>query len=718
MSVAESKSLLAKLLAEENIEVQHRKTSTAYFDVKQRILVCPILKDMPSDLYDLLMGHEVGHALFTPPEGWHNAAKDGKPGFRSFLNIVEDARIERKVKNKFPGIRSSFFRGYKNLYERDFFGINDKNPNTLLLIDRINLYFKLGTLVNVTFSDQEQEFVDMVSNTQTWEDVVRVATALYEYSKTEEPKTNPETDQDDLSMSDDQDDLDEYDSSDDYESGDSDEYEEDDSFDDDSQTQSKSSRGLQSKDPIKQNQDPESVTDKNFRKREQELVSDDCVPNAYAEVVSFDMTNRIIPYKLVHQHIETQHDCVSPISDLPNYYGVSMRKFLEKNERYINYMVKEFELRKNAKQFARAAVNKTGELDMKKIASYKLTEDLFKRVTIVPQGKNHGLLVFLDLSGSMVNSMRGTIEQLLILTTFCRKVNIPFEVYGFSDCGYNYFPEKMSNVYGRLTPSTSVGGLFFDNSSFTLKQYFTSGMSRNDYNRAATNMMMVAESHARRDGLFKSERLHGTPLNEAIIASIDIANQFRKNYRLEVLTNIFLTDGEGQDNWSGTVNSEGKNMPFSSQANAWNYNLVLTHKASNTVVKLSSRDRYMTKGLLQIAKRATGANMIGFFISSGSPYKSEVRKVHSDYAVNLPPTFDQDMSIARKNKFFAIQGSGYDLYFVVPPGNEMEINDQGVVVDSGASKTDIRRAFMKSVQSKAVNRVFLSRFCNTLCQSL
>jgi hypothetical protein len=49
MSVVESKSLLAKLLAEENISVQHKKANTAYFDVKNRVLVCPILKDMPAE---------------------------------------------------------------------------------------------------------------------------------------------------------------------------------------------------------------------------------------------------------------------------------------------------------------------------------------------------------------------------------------------------------------------------------------------------------------------------------------------------------------------------------------------------------------------------------------------------------------------------------------------------------------------------------------------
>ena len=79
MSLVDSKSLLARLLVEENITVEHRKVSTAYFDVKNRVLVCPILKDMPTELYDLLMGHEVGHALYTPAQGWHDSIKGTKP---------------------------------------------------------------------------------------------------------------------------------------------------------------------------------------------------------------------------------------------------------------------------------------------------------------------------------------------------------------------------------------------------------------------------------------------------------------------------------------------------------------------------------------------------------------------------------------------------------------------------------------------------------------
>ena len=134
----QSKSILAKLLATENVTVEHGNYQTASFDVKNRVLRLPIWKEMSGNLYDLLVLHEVGHALFTPEEGMHDAKGHGK-GFKSFLNVVEDARIERKIKVKYPGGRRSFIEGYSNLMERDFFGIRNMNLDTLGLIDKINL---------------------------------------------------------------------------------------------------------------------------------------------------------------------------------------------------------------------------------------------------------------------------------------------------------------------------------------------------------------------------------------------------------------------------------------------------------------------------------------------------------------------------------------------------------------------------------------------------
>ena len=188
----EQKSQLAKLMATENLRVEHQKISTAKFDTKNRVLYLPIWQNMTGTLYDLLCGHEVGHALYTPPEGWHDVATDKSKGrnYKSFLNVVEDARIEKKVKRKYPGLKSSFQTAYSELMKRDFFGLQKRNINEMSFIDRLNLFSKSqwsATWIN--FSSEERFMVDRVQNAETWEDVLRITEEIYDYSKQEQYET-------------------------------------------------------------------------------------------------------------------------------------------------------------------------------------------------------------------------------------------------------------------------------------------------------------------------------------------------------------------------------------------------------------------------------------------------------------------------------------------------------------------------------------------------
>ena len=108
MMKIESKEKLAKLLAVEDLDVQHRQVKTAMFDVQNRCIILPVWKDMPNHLYDLLLGHEVGHALFTPTDT-DRLKKINKETSKDCVNVIEDARIEKLVKNKYPGLRKQFY---------------------------------------------------------------------------------------------------------------------------------------------------------------------------------------------------------------------------------------------------------------------------------------------------------------------------------------------------------------------------------------------------------------------------------------------------------------------------------------------------------------------------------------------------------------------------------------------------------------------------------
>ena len=189
----QAKSYLAKLLATENISVEHKKVQTAYFDVKSRLLVLPIWKHMNNDITDLLISHEVGHALFTPQSGWEKSVIEKKIP-KSFLNVIEDARIEKLIKRKYPGLSQSFIKGYRDLIRNDFFGTKDKDINELLLIDRLNIHFKSSHVESpVIFKDEyEQDVVSRMNKLETFDDVVKLAEELSKYCKKESEEKEQE----------------------------------------------------------------------------------------------------------------------------------------------------------------------------------------------------------------------------------------------------------------------------------------------------------------------------------------------------------------------------------------------------------------------------------------------------------------------------------------------------------------------------------------------
>ena len=100
----EIKSQLAKLLATEDLVVEHKNVETAQFNVHTRVLQLPLWEKASNNVYDMLVGHEVGHALYTPDEwDWMDRVS------QTFVNVVEDARIEKLMKRRYPGLAKTFY---------------------------------------------------------------------------------------------------------------------------------------------------------------------------------------------------------------------------------------------------------------------------------------------------------------------------------------------------------------------------------------------------------------------------------------------------------------------------------------------------------------------------------------------------------------------------------------------------------------------------------
>lgn len=693
MQLLDSKSLLAKLMATENLTVEQRKVDTAMFDVKSRVLVIPQLdKNISGYLYDLFVGHEVGHALYTPLDGLVKARNQKIP--QAVTNVVEDSRIERKIKNKYPGLRNSFVKAYKELLQKDFFGTQGVDLNTLPFLDRMNLFCKGGPAQGIDFSPYERTLVEMVDSTETYDDVIRVSKLVAQYSKEEqeakrqqmlEEGVMDENDEFDEEYEDDGDDG-EFDYNDDFdgESGDGEEDEEgesagDESEEDEDDTKDEKVPSGTSGGNMGENDETEirSLTDENFKKNESKLYAKDADSYVYGNIPDVDLKEAIMDYKEVFSTYKTDTRHITLRTE-------NFQKFRKETSKVVSYMVKEFELRKNADQMKRASVAKTGELNMNKVFSYKFNDDIFKKMTIVPNGKSHGLVMFLDWSGSMSGHLEHTLKQLITLVMFCKKVNIPFEVYAFtSEAPDSYSPRNIKNGDIMLKP-------------YKLLNIFSSRMSAVEFQYAANVMVEVSTARYSYCRLFA---MGGTPLNEAVISAMKIVPEFQKKYKLQIVNTVFLTDGEGHR----------LNAVYTSQYE-YDYNNRKTLIIRDPITKHQEipEDWSCTKNtaaFIKLLKARTNCNILGFYVLSGREFSRAAY-------ILLPKAADVDaMRVKfRKEKSLVITNAGFDEYYMLRSEGLDVDDDVEFVVKENATTRGLVSAFSKYTKNRLNNRVVLNRF--------
>jgi len=698
-NITNSKSVLAKLLAQENITVEHRRIHTAAFDPVNRVLILPLWKEMGPDIYDLLVGHEVGHAWETPAEGWHSAIEEKGKGFKSFLNVIEDARIEKKIKTRYPGLRAPMYRGYKLLFDQKFFGVSETNISDLKLIDRLNLHFKIGHLLNVPFSSQEKIYVYRMMQLETWDDVYELACELFDYTKDFESETNF----DDIDIN-------------------QDENENSDSFDLDSYYEFDES--VENNDYLKgrfDSTDPESITDKAFRENESSLIDDTLKPYVYVNLPIIKIEDFIVPHRVLYTKTDFSNFDTYFNEHDENSFNKSklFTEYRERNTKFIMYLVKEFELKRNAAQYARASISKTGELDCEKIWSYKLREDLFKRVTKIPNGKNHGMVMFIDLSGSMTNNITNTIEQTLVLADFCLKVNIPFEVYAFSDSYKNYENYLGHERGSKVRFSRRHKDLVMDNNSFKLLNFLSSTMSKSQYREAQIRLLQYGAAFEyfrkgpdkngnvsiryRTAAIPKGWELGGTPLDETILFANYFVEKFKEERKLDIVNTIFLTDGQGVET-NALVDENGRGCRFAYLTSSKSFNLILTD-TKNKITVSAAPGELVSSALLRMLKARSGSNVVGYFISDRNVRYSTFNILQS-YGKFISE--DQITSFIRKYKYFDIQNIGFDSYFVIT-NKDLLIEDDELKVEK-TGKNELRKAFIKNQKNKLMNRILLNKF--------
>ena len=726
----EVKGQLAKLLATEDLIIENRKVSTASFDVERRVLTLPMWEKASTTVYDLLVGHEVGHALYTPAENW---MLDYPEVPQSFVNVFEDVRIEKLMKQKYPGLTKTFYTGYSQLAEQDFFGLEEHDEEDINLADRINIHYKIGNFTDISFESDEQQFVDRAFKTKTFQDVLELANDLTIFLKEQQQQ---------------QESLGEL------------------SFDEDGEMGSlmRAPQGgeLTDKSPNSEGQGQpdvkdmtneelidelerlsdsndvggvhgnlEAVTDKtlqdNLENLNKKTIGEHREPE-YVELPDLNMKTVVARNSEVHEYLNDHYsksqkhfDQNSDTKSFDIYEKVDSeyRLFRRAAQKEVNYLVKEFEMRKSADAYARATISKTGILDCTKLHSYKYNEDLFKKITTLPDGKNHGLIFVLDWSGSMATVLKDTVKQLFNLIWFCKKVQIPFKVFAFTnewnqdqawnDGDYSYkrpvLPDHHEYADGRIKIDPQ----------FAMVEFMSSDVKKKDIElqminiwRLASSMMCYRNWHD--TTYYQTPRrltLSGTPLNEALVSLNQIIPEFQKSTGVQKVQCITLTDGEAHPlQYSKWFKSNHDSYDdYMGTRSTMNGKVFIRDRKVGKTYSCKNDYHELTSALLeQLRGRFPDVNFIGIRVMDGREANSFIRK-YMDW------DFDKVQHIQagwKKNKSLKLVDVGYHAYFGL--SSSALNNDSDFTVKQDATKSQIKAAFKKSLSAKKMNKKVLGEF--------
>ena len=700
----EIKSQLAKLLATEDLVVEHKNIETACFNVHTRVLTLPMWQQASGQVYDMLVGHEVGHALYTPDNDWFRS-RNIPP---QFVNVVEDVRIEKLMKRRYLGISKTFYRGYQELAEEDFFQIADENLNTMNLADKANLHFKIGNFVDIDFTSEESVLIDKIANTETFDDVLDVAEELYNFcKKQQEMKTKTddlqiqggqEGGEDQPEVSNDQDPGIEQPTNDAPQ-------EESDEFGSEEPEEGESYGGTDNDD------EPEVSTMDSLEEALKELARNDGIENVYIEIPEIDLKRIIVSNSEVHSRFgewdEWLEEHQIAEEDIFGSVDKEFLKFKKSAQKEVNYLVKEFECKKAADSYARATTARTGVLDCSKLHTYKYNEDLFKKVTTLADGKNHGLVFVLDWSGSMVDVLLDTLKQLYNLMWFCKKVSIPFEVYAFTN-DYPLVPRNEDGTYGiRDLPYEKREGLLYIAEWFSMMNIFTSKTKIKDLEKQMKNFFRLASSYRKYGYLAipTGLSLSGTPLNESMLALHQILPQFKKENKLQKVQCVVLSDGEAAPlKYHREFHRHWEKEPFIGTSSI-HHNAFLRDRKTGNTYSLDCEWYEFTDVLLRnLRDKFVDVNFIGIRVLEPRDANGFIRR----YTGWNTAAFEKTQKIGKKERAFAIRQSGYHTYFGLS-GTALSSNSE-FDVDDGASKAKIKSAFAKSLKSKKMNKKVLGEF--------
>jgi hypothetical protein len=696
-----SLSIFARALASENLSFGFDpEAETASFDVKQRHLTLPVWR-VSETVQTMLIAHEISHALWTPAEESDAILKAAEAeGYNPMLlqriaNVVEDVRIEKMMKEKFPGTRRDFFLGYKEIVDSDLFGFSKMDFEKATLINRLNLHFKWGVqgFLPINLTNEEQQIADEIDSVTTFAEVYEVAKRLYDDPSMQKIVQEVEEQQ--------------------------------------------KAGGKQSGESLMADAVKDFAPGGTENKGGEKFTSP-CVTISPLK----DLSTVIVPSSFLLKEFEERNN------GAVNMDGY--REFVRHSDAFVRQMVAQFERKKAADEIRRERPKQTGMLNLDRLHQYRTHDDIFISKIVKQDGKNHGMVFMLDFSGSMSVRLSDCILQLFQLVWFCEKAKIPFEVFCFTDCSASYIDGKKYDAAFREWQRKGGQGDFHyapyhtqivnpkpTSVEYGLTRLFNLLSSRDsaaDRERMMAYLYGAFVDEAKAKAANYNERtqtpcclsLHGTPTVEAIAAVSQFMQKWVAENKIQIPTLMVVTDGQP----NGIYTRDDMVSQTAYYHHADNGMMTVMNEVCGTAHRI---DLYANRGIslanvligsmLDSLRKTMNARIVGMFVGNNTLHETDYiafcmsireREVY----FNLPY---HERNMGNSPRFAAMREAykegaiichpemtpGYDSFFLVR--TPKIVKDEDAIAESGTF-TKIKNTFVKTMGKRAGSRVFLNRY--------
>lgn len=456
------------------------EANTAYYDIEEKSVTVPTWKWMDPICKQAIVSHEIGHAKYTNYK--KSVFIELAEKYKDLFNIVEDARIERLMKKEYAGLSSIFSKGYSQLIKNEIFNIPE-DKSELNLIERLNLYSKIGTIINIPFYNKEENtFAYRIMNLKTKVDVIELCEDLYNYIQENDMSASSLIDT----------------------------------------ISRKMNAKIKSMDvQYKNSDDAQEDKENNSKKRDNELI--------YLYTEDY--------YKCCLVDYIFQFGCYLDDKLVNKKSNRILEKVILDLAKKANSL---FHQKMSAIDNNNIRHRRIGSIDTRKLARYQISENIFKQMLKLPKNKNHAIVILIDCSSSMLgpNKIVSEFIQALIFGQFCKMNNIPFTIYGY---GFHYIDIMNTKIYEKnmLGYMDSYNKVFFlgNNYIFDIKKILLLA------NQKSRNSSGLALSYCNPDKNIRFSIWYGnTPTIEGLLIAKKKLMQYKRK-GIEKTYLYLVTDG-------------------------------------------------------------------------------------------------------------------------------------------------------------------------------